>query len=157
MSGGRDYGKDFGSKQTIYAPRTVADPSESLKRVIQENQDLKQVNQTVNIQLQQAIQQLQDMQNEMKELAKFRQILRNPIEKLTVELYDANLLRTIRGHMVQMWGVGGQLDAEGRWAQTVVNERLQLMARQLMFVGLQRWPQVKAQLEEIIKTQGLRK
>ena len=157
MSAGQKYGKQFGSNQTIIAPRTVADPTEALQRVVQENQQLKELNQTTGVQLQQAIQQIQDMQNEMKELVKFRQVLKNPIEKIHVELYDSELQRQIRAHMIQMFGAGGELDSEGKWAQSIVNNRLQLFLRQCIYVGLQRWPQVKAQLDEIIKVQGLRK
>jgi hypothetical protein len=91
----------------------------------------------------------------MRHLTPFRQVLQNPIEKIQVELYDDELLRKIRGHMIRMFGKGGEIDSEGKWAQTIVNTRLQLVCRQLMFMGMQRWPQVEAQLREIIEEQGL--
>ncbi len=156
MSSG-NMGRDFGSKTTIYGPRTVADPSDALQRVVNENQQLKVLSQNQAGQLQQRDQQIQQMRDEHKELLKFRQVVNNPVEKIHVELYDQELLRKIRGYMIQMFAAGGELDSEGRWAQSIVNNRLQLFLRQCIFVGLQRWPQVEAQVKEIIKLQGLMK
>jgi len=148
--------REHGSHSTVDMHKVI-EPSDALDQVIQQNQHLKEVNASLQEQNRQIQEQVQTMQNEMKHLAQFRQILKNPIEKLQVELYDEPMLNTIRGHMILLFGKGGQLDAEGRWAQSVVNSRLQLVIRQLIFVGLTRWPQVQAQLDNIIKQQGLAK
>lgn len=151
---GPGYGKDFGSHSTVEMHR-VTDPSDALDQVIQQNHSLKEANDAWEESSRKWAEEKEQMVNEMKQLAQFRQILKNPIEKLTVELYDDELLRQIRGLMIKMFGTGGHMDAEGRWAQGVVNHRFQLLLRQLLFNGMQRWPQVKAQLDEIIKQQGL--
>ncbi len=148
--------KDFGSRQTTQVNR-VTDPTDAVTQLLAQNEQLKQQNGVLQGQNQQWAEKDRKSQAEMKELAQFRQIINTPIEKFTLEIYDAELFRILRGRMIQMFGQGGQMDAEGRWAQGVVNDRLQLILRQLMYVGLQRWPQVKAQVDEIIKVQGLRK
>ena len=148
--------REHGSHSTVDM-RKVIEPSDALDQVIQQNQHLKEVNASSQEALRMKDEQIQTLQNQMKHLSQFNQILKNPIEKLQVELYDEPMLNTIRGHMITMFGTGGHLDAEGRWAQSVVNNRLQLLIRQLIFVGLTRWPQVQAQLDNIIKVQGLAK
>jgi len=145
---------DFGSHQSVNVER-VTEPSDALNQVLQQNNMLKQQVMDLRQKLQADAESHKELANEMRQLAQFRQVINNPIEHIAVEFHDGELLRTIRGHMIEMFGRGGQMDADGRWAQTVVNQRLQVVIRQLVFMGLQRWPQVKAQLNEIIAQQGL--
>ena len=146
--------RDHGSHSTVNVQR-VTEPSQALEQLLVQNNQLQIANAAYEEKSRQWAAEKEQMQNEVRDLAQFRQILTYPIEKITVEFTDGELLRQIRGFMVQMFGRGGQMDAEGKWAQTVVNTRLQLVIRQLVYNGLQRWPQVKAQLQEIIKLQGL--
>jgi len=146
--------QDFGSKTTVNVQRVV-EPVDAVQELVIQNQQLKEANASWETASREWEEEKAQMQNEMKNLAQFKQILKNPIEKIAIEFNDAELLRRIRGLMIQMFGRGGQMDAEGRWAQTVVNNRLQMVFRQLVFNGLQHWPQVKAQLEEMIKLDGL--
>jgi len=146
--------RDHGSHSTVNVQR-VTEPSQALEQLLVQNNQLQIANAAYEEKSRQWAAEKEQMQNEVRDLAQFRQILTYPIEKITVEFTDGELLRQIRGFMVQMFGRGGQMDAEGKWAQTVVNTRLQLVIRQLVFNGLQHWPQVKAQLEEIIKLRGL--
>ena len=146
--------RDHGSHSTVNVQR-VTEPSQALEQLIHQNNQQKQMIAAYVEKDRQWAEEKEQMQNEVRDLAQFRQILTYPIEKITVEFTDGELLRQIRGFMIQMFGRGGQMDAEGKWAQTVVNTRLQLVIRQLVFNGLQHWPQVKAQLEEIIKLRGL--
>lgn len=151
---GMGMGKDFGSHSSVEVHK-VTDPSDAIQQVVNQNAQVKADNERLQLQIQTLAGQNQALQEEMKHLGQFRQILQNPIEKLSIEFHDEELLRKIRGRMIKMFGRGGHMDADGKWAQTVVNKRFQLVVRQLMYNGLQRWPQVEAQLGEIIKQQGL--
>jgi len=146
--------QDFGSKKTVNVQRVV-EPVDAVNELVLQNQRLKAANASWETEARKWEEEKAEMRNEMKNLAQFKQILKNPIEKIAIEFNDDELLRQIRGRMIQMFGRGGEMDAEGRWAQTVVNNRLKMFFRQLVFNGLQHWPQVKAQLDEIIKTQAL--
>lgn len=149
--------REHASRTTMKVERVVQNPSEVMQQVLLENQTLKAANANLGNQLTEALQGIQDMRTEMKALAPFKQVLNNPVDKLTIELYDSEILRTVRGHMITMFGQGGQIDSEGKWVQTIVNQRLQIVLRQLLFNGLQRWHRVRPQIEEIIKVQGLMK
>jgi len=135
----------------------VVDPTDYMKQMLAENEQLKADNINLKSQITEAIQAIQNMQAEMKGYRQFKQILDNPIEKFSVELYDNELLRQIRGRMVEMFGRGGHMDAEGHWAETIVNQRFQIVLRQLLLQGMKHWHRVKPQIDEIIKTQGLMK
>jgi len=147
-------GKNFGSHSSVNVQK-VTDPSDALKAVVNQNAQIKSQNEQLSLKIQQLAVQNQGLREEMKHLGQFRQILQNPIEKLSVEFYDVELLRQIRAQMIKMFGQGGHMDAEGQWMQGVVNRRFQLLLHQLLRTGLQHWPQVKAQLDESIKQQGL--
>ena len=148
-------GQKHASRSTLNVQRVVQNPSDVMQQVINENQQHQMTIQNQQQQLLQQGEELKEIRNEMRELVKFRQILQNPIDKFTIEMYDDEILRKIRGHMITMFGKGGQMDSEGAWAQTIVNKRFQMVVRQLLFNGLQHWHRVKPQIEEIMRTEGL--
>jgi hypothetical protein len=128
-----------------------------MTQVLNENQRLKVENQQLQGQMTQTLEAVTQLRNELKSMEQFKQILENPMDKFTVEMFDSELLRQIRGRMIETFGAGGQMDATGQWAQTIVNERLQIVLRQLLLQGMKHWHRVKPQVQEIIRTQGLMK
>jgi hypothetical protein len=150
-----NFGQNHGSHTTMQVTRAAENPTDTLQRVLSENQQLQATNQTLQLQITEALQKIQEQKNELQQYTQFRQILNNPIDKFTIEIYDSELLRQIRGRMIELFQRGGHLDAEGHWVQGVVNERLQIVLRQLLIQGLKHWHRVKPQVQEIIQTQGL--
>lgn len=154
---GQNFSQDHGSHTSLNVQKVVDNPTELLQQVLTENQNLQKMNAELHEQLAEAIKAIEEQQAELKSLARFRQIIENPIEKVSVELFDDTLLDNIRGKMIQMFGQGGKMDAKGHWASTVVNDRLQIVIWQLLREGLRHWHRVKPLIEQVIKTRGLTK
>ncbi len=110
----------------------VVDPSQALTSLLDENEQLKsQVTQMFQEQSRLGSQLEQELQSSAN-LKQFEQIVMNKIPALTVTLKDEYIIGQLRAMMVRIWGPGGELDADGKWTQTVVHRRLELLLTELI-------------------------
>jgi len=113
----------------------VVDPSQALNSVLLENERLKEANGRQAQQISQMSRATQSQEARLKSLAMFEQIVKEPIPLLTITLKDKFIIDQLRDMMVRIFGPGGELDMKGNWAQTVVNQKLQLLLSECIRYG----------------------
>ena len=124
----------------------IADPSQALNAVLQDNVILKANEQKKDEQIAYLTGLISPMQGRLQALEEFSQIIDKPIPELSLTLKDKFIIDILRGMMVKIWGPGGELDMQGGFAQTAVNRKLELLVTEIIRFAKEHFHQIPGRI-----------